>query len=306
MQFSSSVEQALAFSAGNASSTAAAAAASLTAKVALVQGLKTFPFVAQKVMSILGEPDFKIADVARAVRDDPALGAKVIRVANSAFYSRGRDVTSFDQAIVRLGRGTVREVVAAVSTMDLFADSSGIGRRFRDHCAATASISQVLVRRLAPALGEGAFLIGLLHDIGKLLLISAGEQLYETSPADSIAKPDRAHLIELDALGFDHAVLAGQILWHWQIPEPVPQVVAWHHRPALAFRDPDVGALTAILRIADHLERALASSEEELSEFIDLFAHGPDCRFAGVGAHDLRGMLPDLAAARSDSLALFS
>ena len=305
MQFSSSVEQALAFSAGNGSATAERAGESLAAKAALVQGLKTFPAVAQKVMAILGDPGFKIMDVARAVRDDPALGAKVMRVANSAFYSRGKEVTSFDQAIVRLGRNSVREVIAAVATMELFEDSRGIGRRFRDHCAATASISQALVRRLAPALGEGAFLVGLLHDIGKLLLISAGERLYETAPDEYLAKPDRAHLLELDALGFDHAVLAGQVLWRWQIPDPVPQVVAWHHQPALAYRDPAVDVLTAILRIADHLEPALAGDEEELAEFVDLFAEGPDCRFAGVSAAELRAALPELAAARADSLALF-
>jgi HD-like signal output (HDOD) protein len=306
MQFSASVEQALAFGANNAAGAAEKAAASLAAKLAKVQGLKTFPAVAQKVMQILADPDFKIMDVARAVRDDPALGAKVMRVANSAFYSRGRQVASFDQAIVRLGRGTVREVVAAVATMDLFSDTSGLGARVRDHCAATASVSQVLVKNLAPALGEGAFLAGLLHDIGKLLLMSSGERVYESIPAEDLGRPDRAHLYELDALGYDHAVLAGQILWHWQIPAPVPQVVAWHHQPSLAYRDPSVDVPVAFLRIADHLETALEGDAEDIAEFYDQFAEGEDCRFAGVTADDLRRLSEAFSAARNDALGLFA
>jgi len=306
MQFSSYVEQALSFREGESSDAAERASVSLAARLAKIQDLKAFPAVAQKVMQILSEPDLKIMSLAKAVRDDPALGAKVMRAANSAFYSRGRQIASFDQAVVRLGRSAVRDLVAAVATMELFADSKGIGRRFRDHCAATASVSQVLVQRLSPSFSEGAFLAGLLHDIGKLLLISAGEGLYDVMSTDDLVNPDRAHLVERGALGFDHAVLAGQILWHWQIPAPVPKVVAWHHQPSLAYGDPGVDVLTSMVRIADHLGPAITADDSTFEKFAESFAEGPDCRFAGVSASELSRMLPELRAAKSDSLALFS
>ncbi|MDD5308451.1 MAG: HDOD domain-containing protein [Deltaproteobacteria bacterium] len=305
MQFSKSVERVIAFTVENASTTAERAAQSLAAKLVQVEGLKTFPVVAQKTMAILSDPDFEIAEVSRIVSEDPALGARVMRVANSAFYSRGMKVASFEQAVVRLGRIAVREVVAGAATMGLFPDSTGIGKAFRDHCAATASVAKTLARDLAPALEDGAFLTGLLHDIGKLLILSAGDPLYGRQDAAMLLTPDRTHLIELDELGFDHAALAGQILWHWQIPDPVPQIVAWHHQPALAYTEPVVDVVTAFLRIADHVEPMLAANEEHALSFIDLFAAGPDCRFTGVSADDLRRAWPQMIAARDESLSLF-
>ncbi len=306
MEFSQSVSQALKYAEKNAAQSADVASQSLAAKLAAVEGLRPFPVVAQKVMSILNNPNFKMQDVTRAVKNDPSLAANVMRMANSAFFSRGRTVDSIDRAIMRLGQKTLREVVCSVAMMDMFPDVRGIGKMVRDHQAATAAVAQELVRDLIPSYVDGAFLCGLVHDLGKLLLIESEEMLYNTEDALSLMEPDRAYMREQDALGYDHAILGGQILWHWNFPEPVPKVVAWHHQPSLAYADSSVDYLTAILRIADHVEFHLHYRPDEFEEFIDLFCDGPDCQFAGVSDKYLLEKWDRLASVRDDSLALFA
>ncbi len=305
MEFSKSVSQALDFAEKNASTSAQKASQSLAAKIGAIQGIRPFPVVAQKAMSILNSPDCRTPDVTRVVKEDPGLAAQVMRLANSAFFSRGRNVDSLDRAIVRLGLSSLKEIVCAVAMMEMFPDVSGLGKTIRDHMAATGAIAQELVRDLLPSYVNGAFLCGLVHDLGKLMLIESREMLYSDVHAQELTTPDRAYMTEQDALGYDHAVLGGQLLWHWKFPDPVPQVVAWHHQPSLAYLDPEVDYMTAILRISDHLEFAMREKSEDHEEFIDLFSNGPDCQFAAVSEEYLVEKWDRLSEVRSESLALF-
>ncbi|MCP4599502.1 MAG: HDOD domain-containing protein [Proteobacteria bacterium] len=305
MEFSNSIVQALNFSATNTGISEEKASRSLAAKIAEIRGLKTFPVVAQQVISILGNPSFKVDELAKMIKQDPSLAANVIRVANSAFFSRGKEVSAFEQAIIRLGRRSIREIVSVVATMDMFPDVHGMGKAIRDHCAATAALSQYLAQELAPDFADGIFICGLLHDIGKLLLIESGELLYSSMSFSESLEPDRAYLLELSSLGFDHGMLCGQILSHWNLPDPLPQVVAWHHQPSLAYQDPDIGMIVAMLRIADHIEPELPKEPEEYGRFLELFPGGPDCKYAKVKATKLESMWDHLQKVREEALSLF-
>ncbi|MCP4679019.1 MAG: HDOD domain-containing protein [Deltaproteobacteria bacterium] len=305
MEFSKSVNQVLDFAEKNASTSAEMASQSLAAKIGAVEGLRPFPIVAQKVMSIMGNPNCRTTEVTRVVKEDPGLAAQVMRLANSAFFSRGRNVDSLDRAIIRLGLSNLKEIVCSVALMDMFPDVGGLGKTIRDHMAATGAIAQELVRDLLPSYVSGAFLCGLVHDLGKLLLIESKEMLYSAGDVEELTTPDRAYMTEQSVLGYDHAVLGGQLLWNWHFPDPVPQVVAWHHQPSLAYSDPDVDYMTAILRISDHLEFALRKDSDEYVEFIDLFSNGPDCQFAAVSEEYLIEKWDRLSEVRTESLSLF-
>ena len=89
----------------------------LVAKSFIVKRLKTFPEVAQRLMSILTNPDFKMGEIEALIRQDPALMASVIRLANSAIFSGSRRVEKIETAFMRLGREKVADIVASVATM---------------------------------------------------------------------------------------------------------------------------------------------------------------------------------------------
>lgn len=280
------------------------ASESFAAELATVDGLKTFPVVAQKALQILSNPDFRVPEVTGLLKQDPSLGGGVMRMANSAFFAGSRQVNSIQQAFVRLGRRSVQEVIAAVATMDLFPDTGGIGKRFRDHCAGTAAIVQLLAREFAPKLVDGIFICGLLHDVGKMLLIESGEFDYElTDPI--MFKPDRIRDEEESLLGYDHAILGAAVLARWRLPEPIPWVVAWHHQPQKAYAYKEVAEMVALLRIADRLEFIISETTVDSETSVAELDDHPDLVPLKLKPEKLIEHIEALQQAREQALAMF-
>ena len=277
----------------------------LSEKVLSVEGLCTFPVVAQMVLNILSKDDFKMSNVSAVVQRDPALAVKILKLANSAFFSRGKQVDTIDRAMMRLGKANVVESVCAVATMNMFPDVDGIGAEIRDHCSATAAICQEMVADLLPSHKSGAFLCGLMHDVGKLLLIASGETLYANASDEERGQADAISPVERKTLGFDHALLAGQLLSIWKFPAPIPDVVALHHEPALAYQNEEVGYVVAMCRISSQIDRQLASGQSNTDEFIEQLTSGVDCEFAAVSEDYLLGKWDALVGARSQALSVF-
>ncbi len=283
----------------------AKAGESLAAKLGEISGLKPFPLVAQKVLAKLNQPDFRVMEVTSILEEDPALAAGMLRVANSAFFAGAKSCASISQAFVRMGAMAVKESVLSVAMMEMFPDTDGLGKRIRDHCAATAAIVQSLTRDFASQYIEGIFLSGLMHDVGKLLLIESCELVYDASDIDATMASDQMHLDERALLGYDHAILAGHVLRSWNMPEPIPKVVAWHHQPTRAYQDSKLGVMVAMLRIADRLDWMFASEVDDIERHFEAFAKGPDCTVASFDTKKLMGVLDKLYHARADALAMF-
>ncbi len=280
------------------------AADSFAARLAQVDGLKTFPVVAREIITLLSNPNFRVGEVTNALEGDPSLTAGVMRVANSAFFASSRPTSSIHQAFVRLGRRSVQEIVAAVATMDLFPDSGGIGKRIRDHCASTAAIAQALAKDFAPGHTEGLFLGGLMHDVGKMLLMESKEFDYEGEDLIKLIA-NYAHIEEQGMLGFDHAVLGAYVTSLWKIPAPIPSVIGLHHQPMSAYKDNGIGPMVALLRVADQLDALLIEHPYNYEEQLESFAQGIDCAQVLISADDLKERWTFLAQTRAASLELF-
>ncbi|MCP4600199.1 MAG: HDOD domain-containing protein [Proteobacteria bacterium] len=285
---------------------------SMAAWLAKNEGLKTFPVVAQQVLAVLANEDFTIAEVTKIIEQDPSLASSVLRMANSALFAASKSVDSINKAFVRLGVKAVRDIVYTVATMEMFSDTIGMGKEVRDHCASTAALVQYLAIDLAPKNTQGIFLCGLMHDVGKMLLIESQESVigmsrinYQSGTRAEPHPPDTVHITERNTIGYDHAVLAGHILTNWKLPDPIPKIVAWHHQPARAYSNPEVGLMVAILRIADQIDYYLRTSPENHEENIDKLVRSADAEAAGVTADYLTEKWPNLQTARSDSLSLF-
>jgi HD-like signal output (HDOD) protein len=283
----------------------AQAAASFAAALADLEGLRPFSNVARRVLDQVADPNFEVGQLQVIIEQDPALATKVLRLANSAAFRPREACGSIKQAIVVLGSRTLGEVATSLSMMAMFSDMSGVGRAVRDHCASTGALVRALALHRSNT-GASSYIVGLLHDFGKLLLIQAQPATYLKIHGNSLAEADTIHLREREVLGFDHAVLGAHVLSKWGLPDPVPKIVAWHHQPARAFAEGgQVAQHVSLVRLAEKIDRFLGQDSPPSAEEIQRIAQSPECEYLEFRARDMEKLWDELRQVKQEAEQIF-
>ncbi len=200
-----------------------------------IEDLPPMPKVLLKAREVMNDPRSSFKDVAGIIETDQAIAAKVLKVANSAYYGLSGMVNSIHQATVVLGQKTLEQVITMVSS------SSLLGKRLRGydlsagvlwrHSLAVALCSQMIAQKRAPNLENDAFSVGLIHDAGKLAL---DDYLYKKNKLfkDYLAKNSPSiQAAEYHVLGFDHTEIAEELCRKWKLPENHAEAMRFHHNP---------------------------------------------------------------------------
>ena len=277
-----------------------------------IGALRPFSSVVSRVIELLADPDFSVGHVRQAIEEDPALATRVLTVANSAAYASISPCASVQQAIVRLGADTVRELLISLSVMSVFRDVLGWGRHLRDHCAATGAVARLLGQAIPHGQPPGSVLLaGLMHDLGKLLLLQDDRfppREMELEHLELLSTADGSHELERRHLGFDHAVLGGHAASMWRLPSPIPETIAWHHRQddVYATKDGRLARTVALVRIADQLDRHLSEDPPQNAAAVVAIGEGPDAAHLGVSPDIILDAWSLLHFARAEACSLFS
>jgi putative nucleotidyltransferase with HDIG domain len=188
------------------------------------------PVAAVRVLQMVEDPRASAADLARLIEADPALSARVIRLANAPYYGLARRVASASRAVVLLGFSTVRALAvgAACGLLD-DAVRAGSGRAWL-HSVTTAASCSVVARAIGYPTSD-AFSAGLLHDVGRTLLERTEPDRYAAVTLRMAV--DGVDLLEAeeDEFGHDHAWVGADVLEAWRFPPVFVRAVASHHRP---------------------------------------------------------------------------
>jgi HD-like signal output (HDOD) protein len=213
-------------------------------------GLPSLPAVCQELTGALGNPEVTVRDVATIIGHDPAMCAKILQLVNSAFFGLGREITEVSNAVSYLGLSTVRALVLSLGvfeSLDGRPETQAIAEQLQRHAVATAT----LAARIAGPRADGAFLAGMLHDIGVLALAVC-------RPGDSARIAERAsreerprHELEVEEIGASHAEIGAYLLSLWGLPYSVVEAVAFHHGPASGAGEPF--GLPGAVHVADAL-----------------------------------------------------
>ena len=194
------------------------------------------PHILPQLMPFLSNPNSDNSKIVDLISYDTPLTANVLRVCNSAYYSRGTTTDNLLQAITRLGSHEVYSIVTAVTSAATLSGSQGgygvEGTELWAHSVATAVASQLVAKDLGDD-ENVAFTAGLLHDVGKIILSAAMESMGEKFSAET---GNGSSLVEIEAklLGCDHAEVGGRLLERWKLPEHLVAAVRYHHKPAAA------------------------------------------------------------------------
>lgn len=228
---------------------------SLADIVSHIHSLPAMPAVALELLQTLSGSDPDVDALASRIARDQAITARVLRVANSPFYGLQMRVGSIHDAIVVLGFSAVRSLVltsAVVTTLPAGKCAGFSADRFWRHVLGTAVAAQALARPLRRK-PESLFIAGLLHDIGRLVMLSANPEGF--ARVIQIAAERDCHLVDVEAeiFGCDHTAVGAAIAQHWNFPADIVEALAFHHNPAQTAP----GSLAAIIHYADGIAKAL-------------------------------------------------
>lgn len=246
------------------------------------------PVTVAQILRVTGDPESSAADLMAALLPDQSLCATVLKLANSALFGRPRRVDSLQAAIMVLGFNRVQSIALVKAMLNTFSDlGSGSApevERFWEHAFLAAMAANHMARDLGLGLGA-SFMAGLLHDLGKLVLLQtfgddylAGRWLNRCTGEGDLAA-------ERLAFGFDHAAVGGRLLGQWQFPRNLVAAAAGHHLPDQADPDP---LLVQVVQLADLM--AHRCQDEHFGALVphrDAAAEvPPGWRETGVPAHD--------------------
>jgi len=210
----------------------------LRAWVGKMEHLPTVPALYQALVEALQDSETSIDDIGRLIGRDIGMTAGMLKLVNSAFFGLGRTLSDPTEAVYHLGLDTVKSLVLAIGAFVQFCSQGAGAERVRQiwlHSLAVAACA----RMIASAEGaerkiqDEAYVAGLLHDVGKLVLVVnlSGEEHRMLRLAKEGERRDRE--AECEVFGADHAAIGGYLLGLWGLPAPLVEAVAYHHQPIL-------------------------------------------------------------------------
>jgi putative nucleotidyltransferase with HDIG domain len=216
--------------------------------------LPTIPKIAVHVAKLVDNPNTSASQVATALASDQILTARVLRMANSAFYGAPRRISTVTDAIVLLGMRTIRNMAMAVSCFDVLdRELQSYAMRRGDmwrHAFCVGYAAQLLAKRTHYRATEEAFVAGLMHDIGKVVVSLSFAEEFKAVLDLAAASDMPFYMAERQVLGFDHAEVGARVTESWKLPQQLVETIRYHHMPG---KQPEWAPLTAIVHVADVL-----------------------------------------------------
>lgn len=205
----------------------------------LVSGAGTLPSIPHlylELMNKLEDPDGCAQDVANIIAKDTAMTAKILQLSNSAFFGLRRRMSDPRDAVLYLGLDTLKALALSVKVFSQFIVRP-LSRFSIDDLGKHTILTGILARKIAIAEGlskqevEDSFMAGLLHDIGKLVLVTAAPEKYEEAMRFAEVNSVNRRDAERRIFGTTHSEIGTYLLWLWGLPDSVVEAVAYHHAP---------------------------------------------------------------------------
>lgn len=220
------------------------------------QNLDSFPVppsTVMRLMQITRSPECSAKEVVETINSDQSLCLTILKFANSALFGRPKKVDSVKMAVMTLGFSEVQKIALAKALVNTFNKLSGKQKPFVDkfweHSFVCAMAARVIARDLCIP-HDIAFMGGLIHDIGKLVMLETFADDYDFENwITSLSNPEMLNK-ELQMFSFTHDMLGGQLLRKWFFPENLITAVAYHHRPDKAIEE---RVLAHVIQLADLL-----------------------------------------------------
>lgn len=244
---------------------------SLTAAQSLVGRnleLPTLPQVVAKINALVEDPDVGVREIGAAVAEDAPIAAKVLKLANSAYFGLREKVVSTEHATAVLGIRMLRTVAMQASVIREYGSLQGGPefdcRNLWRHSILTGQTSAALASKCRARIGlapDEFHVVGLLHDIGKILFLEGMGDAFLACVEEAREQNLPEHECEEARLGFHHGHVGALIASNWGMPQLVADAIQYHHGPRERLMSEPAIALVALVNLATHdIERGASSA----------------------------------------------
>ncbi|MCA9734917.1 MAG: HDOD domain-containing protein [Deferribacteres bacterium] len=220
-----------------------------------VMNLPTLPTVVAKMMQVMDDPRTTVSELSRLISSDQVLSAKLLKLANSAYFGLPRKVKTLDFAIILLGFDNLKTLSLGLSVIDRFSDNWDGAfdyTEFWEHAFGCAVASSMVARDICRDKKSEAFIAGLLHDIGKLILSQYAKRYFSVVIKNVTEYNSDFYSAEKALLGVTHADIAAWFADKWNFPVQLIKAILYHHSPAALL---DENELASCVHLGDYLVR---------------------------------------------------
>jgi diguanylate cyclase (GGDEF)-like protein len=191
------------------------------------------PAIAVQILNTVQRDDASLQDLARIISADPALTAKLLRVANSSFYSLPNRITSIERALTVLGMNVIKNIALSFAIAgDLRGnEQGGFDFNYFWRRSVTSAVAAQLLTALLQRQDEDIFVTALLHDIGVLVLYLCKGEEYSRLFKERLASGIPLVELERQQFGFDHQMVGATLIAAWGLPASIAEPMRYHHKP---------------------------------------------------------------------------
>lgn len=200
-----------------------------------VSELPTLPSVVTRITAMTSNPQTNAADIGKLISNDPSLSSKILRLVNSAYYGFPRKINSVTKAIVLLGFNKVKNIALSASVVEAFKGAGMPSKfdfyKFWEHSVAVGIAAEVAAKHYSPKSIDDAFVGGLLHDVGKVVIASftpdESNQIFELAEANKTTFSKACE----EVLGIHEGEVGARLSEHWNFPEVLAHPIRYTVRP---------------------------------------------------------------------------
>ncbi|MDH4028443.1 MAG: HDOD domain-containing protein, partial [Nitrospirota bacterium] len=218
-----------------------------------IKKLPTLPVIAQEILALINDDLVTVNNLVKLIENDPAISSKILSVANSAFAGLAYPAKTLNNAVMRIGFDSIRNIALGISLMTVLGsrnrpDLLDYNRVF-NHSVTVGLIARLISRRFSPDVPEEIFISGILHDAGLLVM----NRYFASDYREVLKAFDKERTLfdtEKEVFGFTHADIGKWLADKWNLPATVSDTIMYHHNPSLAQSNE---RHVCIVHIADYL-----------------------------------------------------
>lgn len=259
--------------------------------------LPVLPMVANKVMKVASNPDSTASLLGLVISRDEALASRVLRIANSAFYGVSRKINTISEAVTIIGFDGIKNLALALSMRGVYKSFGLLEQLLWDHSVGVAITAQLAAAHVHVKQKEEVFMAGLLHDVGKVILLNQEKEKY-TRVIQMVYNDDFTFTAaEEEVFGFNHAIVGSLVIKKWNFPDFLVSIARYHNDfPSYKDGDSYISLMLALVNFADLLCNKLGIGRRRPQEGIDIMSC--DCikvlKFSQEQVVDLQEEIPQI------------